>query len=585
MQGRLEERATLPWRPVVGSSRSRSGQLIVLEGADGAGKTSIGREAVRQLKAEGVPATFSASPGIQPGSVGELVHRLSYRPADLGVTEDVDPLAVQLLHVAAHIDAIPRIAADMSAGRVVVLDRCWWSTWVYGTVTGVAPNLLRAALRLEAEIWRDTRPSQVFLLERRSNDEFQPPGLMSVYRQLALEEAEIYPVTVVRNDSTVAAAAAVVVEGALARAPLVSKASSRSSQESSERVPELKHQRDRTRAKEHGCAEGSELDLPSAEGPVFDSYWRLAVERQRIFFKRLRGEPPPWTSDEVLSTFRFTNAYRASDRVSQYLIRHVIYGIEVSPEDTVFRILLFKLFNRIDTWQHLERAFGEIRYQDFSVKRFSKALARRAGEGGVYSAAYIMPPPGTFGFERKYENHLALLNHMMRDRLSARLARARSLRETYEALASYPGLGRFLAYQYAIDLNYSELIDFSESEFVVAGPGAKKGIRKCFGPSRHRQDEAVIAAVCDRQEREFDTRALQFENLWGRPLQWIDCQNLFCEIDKYSRMAHPEFNKPGKKVRIKQRYVPGGPVERPYFPPKWGINGAVERWYATHANC
>src|SRR6266496_2497692 len=66
---------------------------------------------------------------------------------------------------------------------------------------------------------------------------------------------------------------------------------------------------------------------------VFDTYWRFAAERQNIFFRKLAGLPPPWTSDPILERHKFTNAYRASDRVSQYLIRHVIYTGDQSPEE------------------------------------------------------------------------------------------------------------------------------------------------------------------------------------------------------------------------------------------------------------
>ena len=30
---------------------------------------------------------------------------------------------------------------------------------------------------------------------------------------------------------------------------------------------------------------------------------------------------------------------------------------------------------------------------------------------------------------------------------------------------------------------------------------------------------------------------VEFRDLWGRPLQLIGCQNLFCEVDKYARVA------------------------------------------------
>src|SRR5687768_14276554 len=59
--------------------------------------------------------------------------------------------------------------------------------------------------------------------------------------------------------------------------------------------------------------------------PVFDAYWRFAAERQSIFFRRLECSAGALTNDRILQDFKFTNAYRASDRVSQYLIRNVIY--------------------------------------------------------------------------------------------------------------------------------------------------------------------------------------------------------------------------------------------------------------------
>jgi alpha-glutamyl/putrescinyl thymine pyrophosphorylase clade 1 len=69
---------------------------------------------------------------------------------------------------------------------------------------------------------------------------------------------------------------------------------------------------------------------------------------------------------------------------------------------------------------------------------------------------------------------------MMADRLPERLRQAPDLQTIYESLLAYPGLGRLLAFQFAIDLNYSSPLDFSEADFVVAGPGALDGISKCF---------------------------------------------------------------------------------------------------------
>lgn len=129
-----------------------------------------------------------------------------------------------------------------------------------------------------------------------------------------------------------------------------------------------------------------------------------------------------------------------------------------------------------------------------------------------------------------------------------------------------------LAFQFAIDLNYSELIDHQEAEFVVARPGSIDGIAKCFGDVDGVSPEQVIYWVCDRQEREFSDRGIDSLGLFGRRLQPIDCQNVFCEISKYARVAHPEVEGPSRGKRIKQLYVDAdGSLPTPVFPPSWRL--------------
>lgn len=305
--------------------------------------------------------------------------------------------------------------------------------------------------------------------------------------------------------------------------------------------------------------------------PIFDTYWRFACERQRMFMRRVEGRQPPWTDDPIIASHRFTNAYRASDRVSQHLIRHVIYDGDQSPDELFFRILLFKIFNKVETWTSLVDRLGAIEWRSFDLPKYETELDRLMGEGSIYSAAYIMPSP-KMGATRKHGNHLRLLAWLMKEKVPAKLVKARSLEEVFQTLRSYPSFGDFLAFQFTMDLNYSTMIDFSEMDFVVAGPGACDGIRKCFEPSGLTEAQ-VIHAVTEMAESEFARLGLEFQTLWGRPLQLIDCQNLFCETDKYARVAHPEA--PGKsgRTKIKQAYdtQPSRALAPPWFPPKWGL--------------
>jgi hypothetical protein len=305
--------------------------------------------------------------------------------------------------------------------------------------------------------------------------------------------------------------------------------------------------------------------------PVFDTYWRFATLRQMLFMRRVQGAPAPWTDDPVLLKHRFTNAYRASDRVSQYLIRSVLYRGDQTPEEIFFRTLLFKFFNRITTWERLEEKLGTPTWAGFRFERYARVLdAMMDGGQTVYSAAYIMPSP-PFGSARKHRNHLRLLEHMIRDGAPARVAAASSLRDVFQIIRGYASLGDFLAFQFAIDLNYGAMMDFSEMDFVVAGPGAKDGIRKCFADTAGFDEADVIRAVAEMADDELRRLGLTFPTLWGRPLQLIDCQNLFCEVDKYARVVHPEAIGTSGRTRIKQTFSPTSTSLPQWYPPKWGL--------------
>jgi alpha-glutamyl/putrescinyl thymine pyrophosphorylase clade 1 len=326
--------------------------------------------------------------------------------------------------------------------------------------------------------------------------------------------------------------------------------------------------------------------LPIKPTVVFDSYWRFAAERQNVFFKKLVGGSMPWTSDPIISSFKFTNAYRASDRVSQYLIRHVIYRNDLpkTPEEVFFRIILFKIFNKIETWQLLEKSLGQIIYKDYSFALYDEILTKEMEKGNtIYSAAYIMPSGGkVLGYTRKHRNHLKLIEKMMADELPKKLMDSPNMLRGFELLREYPTIGDFLAYQFITDVNYSELTNFSEMSCVVPGPGALDGIRKCFTDLGGLNEPEIIKFMAENQQAEFDRLGLDFQSLFGRPLQLIDCQNLFCEVDKYARMRHPEVSGISGRTRIKQKYSAHGGLIEYWYPPKWEINDQVMNYTHQH---
>tara|TARA_Y100000589_G_C27189549_1_gene644195 strand:+ start:398 stop:1390 length:993 start_codon:yes stop_codon:yes gene_type:complete len=319
---------------------------------------------------------------------------------------------------------------------------------------------------------------------------------------------------------------------------------------------------------------------------VYDTYWRFATERQNILFRKLRGELQPYTNDSILLKYRFTNAYRLADRVSQYLIQVVIPNSKPNVEDVFFRIMLFKLFNKIGTWESLLEMLGEIHWKSYQKSKISRALNTiKKINNSIYSAAYIMPSGSKiYGSSCKHECHMSMLESMMKDQVPDKVSCAPNMKSVYEILCSYPMIGPFLGYQYATDINYSDLTDFSEMEFVVPGPGALDGIRKCFSDFGSYSASDLIRMMAEQQQLEFERLGLDFAYLGERPLQLIDCQNLFCEVDKYARVAHPEVQGLSGRSRIKQQYRPDINPFTIKFPPKWGGEIAIAQKESFDAN-
>ncbi len=548
---------------------NRCGSLFVLEGADGVGKSALAKLLFKNWKRKSRECELLTFPGRESGSLGRLVYELHHGPHKLGVSA-VSSSALQAAHIAAHIDAIEtRILPALKSGKTVILDRYWWSTRVYGLANGANEPVIAKLIEAELASWQGIRPSAVFLIQRKKPLREEPlrewKGWSCSYRNLAEKEGVSYPVFTIDNDGQI--------EDALERVLCLMRSVEQRDTDG------VAHPAFASTARTRQAPLIFTSLSPAKPTIVFDTYWRFAAERQEMFFKRFDGIQPPWTDDPILQVHKFTNAYRASDRVSQFLIRKVIYEGDQSVEEIFFRTILFKLFNKVETWQLLESKLGGVTCSEYSFERYDEILTQAMASGvKIYSAAYIMPSGSKiFHTDRKHRAHLALLGRMMEDELPQRIANARSMQETFRLLLSYPMIGDFLAYQFATDLNYSGKANFSEMEFVVPGPGALNGIRKCFSSLGGLNEIDIIKVVADRQEEEFQRLGIPFRTLWGRRLQLIDCQNLFCEVDKYSRVKHPEIAGVTQRTRIKQKFrMTPKPISF-WYPPKWGINELIPR--------
>ncbi len=315
---------------------------------------------------------------------------------------------------------------------------------------------------------------------------------------------------------------------------------------------------------------------------AFKYFFWLRQERMNIFWKRWEGQPAPWTQDGMLEKYRLTNVYRACDRVSQYLIREVIYTPQaagLSPKDVLLRILVFKVFNKPDTWQYLEEQLGEpLCVANYNALLFSQWLAELKEVQPIFNGAYIMAGSHR-GYPNKRTKHGVWLEIIQQELLDGevldRIIEAKSLEEVYYLLKSCSLIGSFLAYQYSIDFNYSEVINFEENSFTKAGIGAQRGIQKCFElEARYSYEDYVHYTQDNLATLEQRYGYTDFVPLFDRPMTLVDFQGGFCETDKILRVKLPELNL--KERRIKQVYKPTGDPMTYFFPPKWGLNAYLK---------
>jgi len=323
---------------------------------------------------------------------------------------------------------------------------------------------------------------------------------------------------------------------------------------------------------------------PRPRAGVYDLYWIFAAKRQAAYLKRLSGAAAPWSSDPAIEEWKFCCTYRAADRISQYAIAQVCNGPGAigGAADRLLRIVAFRIFSKNETWEGIRAALGrELVVGDLvDGGALDKALdATLARTGGLFTGAFILCANKTYGFDQKHKNYRALLHAMFDGGFAKRALGANSLEALVGEIQSWPMFGPFMAYQIAIDILYSDLTGHDEDDFTQAGPGAERGIAKCFEDIGDWNRADVIRFMANRQEDEFKRLDIDFPGLFGRRLHLIDCQGLFCETDKYCRIVRPELA--SNRSEMKARFKPRSEMARPWFSPKWGLNDAIEKAYPS----
>ena len=280
-----------------------------------------------------------------------------------------------------------------------------------------------------------------------------------------------------------------------------------------------------------------------------------------------------------MQEFKFCNVYRALDKTTQFIIRDVIETGSQDPVDVVFRVVLFNTFTRIETYKRLEEELGPLTWKTFDRNTYEAVLeqVREEEQKGLFTGAFQKPQP-QFHEGGHLRNHLCLVENLMVNNLAGFLKQASYLADVFEWILSFPGQGDFTAYQLLLNLSYTSVLNFSDLDFVICGPGSRSGLSKLFpGICLPEMEEPVIRWLVETQDDHFARLGLSFNGLGPDrlPLRLADMEHLLCEVDKYARIAHPTvkatYGPQHTRILRGSKFEPSDdqfPSE-PYLPTAW----------------
>lgn len=295
-------------------------------------------------------------------------------------------------------------------------------------------------------------------------------------------------------------------------------------------------------------------------------YLDFVAARHSVWCLRQAGHPGPWTTDPIVAARKFTNVFRILDPGTQYVLSTLALPDD-DPLDVFTRLFLYRHTGQVDAWEWVRGEVGRPALGNLDDVLAAWQEYRRLG-GTIFTSAYLVYPQSSTKGTDKIEAIVRLT-----ERVVAEVGRAfprTTMRQQFDLLRMNKGVGDFMSMQILTDWGYTlQCGSDHENDFVVCGPGARKGALALDPHSKPEETLEWAYGVLNQSNRIRAGEAVSRPAVLPVPggadrlPSRMDVQNTLCEFSKYVRyQSRPSATKP---------YVPAhpGPQPAPLLPRHW----------------
>ena len=308
---------------------------------------------------------------------------------------------------------------------------------------------------------------------------------------------------------------------------------------------------------------GCRADKVRTASPVlfvenFTHLHRWIVDRYAVHIKKdCMKQSAPWTDHPIIREYRFTNVRREHDKETRWVIENICQQ-EMSPANKWMNLILFRMINKSETCKH----FMPIDFENIDWQRIVYYV-QNAPKGYVFftnafhtsglkatTNRAVGFPPLSKDKEKGVHPIFSVVAYCKKlfdeEDVIVNLGNSCTAQEFFEGLNKVPGIGYFLAYQILVDWTYCPEALFSENEFVVAGPGARRGLDLVFEDKDGMTYEECLfwlrdnwVTICKWLNLPWNPDEI-FTDLFpeDRYMNVMSLQNCHCEISKYIRAVN-----------------------------------------------